>query len=117
MLDLAADSAVFMQDFAETVRFRAAPGGASPRSVRANVNRQPIDEANSPGDSPTAGRRSPKLHVMLRNHASLGVLPTEIVADTSEIEVAYPLGAAVRWRRVLRIVKHNAGCLIVEVQS
>lgn len=112
-LDLAADSATFVADFGLTVRFRA-DGNASPRSIKANVIRGGVEDD---GEAPFAGRRAPRVRLVVRNHATLGVLASEVQEDLSEFEVAYPEGADARWRRVVRIAKHNEGVLLIEVES
>lgn len=112
-LDLAADQSVFFADFGETVRFRA-NADATPRSITANVNRQAVSDDQ---DAPFAGHRPPVIHVMARNSATTGIDPTEIVDDQSEVEVAYPVGGTSRWRRIIRTVRANTGCVLVEVQS
>lgn len=110
-IDLAADSHVFTQDFAEPVRFRV-DDEATPREIKANVNRQAVNDAS---EQPFAGTRPPTLHVMARNDADSGIVPSEVVDDVSEIEVAFPLGATPRWRSVLRILRQNPGCVLLEV--
>ena len=110
-IDLAADSAVFMTDFAETVEFRV-NSGASARSISANVNRQPIEESDG---SPFGGRPAPTMHVMVRNNDTEGVTPDEVVDDTSEIKVAFKIGEDARWRPVHRVLRQNTGCVLLEV--
>jgi len=112
-LDLAADSGIFVGDFGESVGFRLS-SLIDTRTVTAVVNRMPISDD---GDTPFSGRQSPVLHVLFRNHATLGVLPSEVVADASQIETSFPMGATARWRNVLRIVRHNAGTVLLEVQA
>lgn len=103
-------------DFGESVGFRVSEAGLS-RTIDANLNRQPFEDAAGSGPEPFAGNRPAVMHVMVRNHATLGVLPSEIVEDQSEIEVASKVGGTARWRRIIRIVRQNAGCLTLEVQS
>lgn len=117
MIDRSADAAVFLGDFGESVRFRA-HANATPRTITANVHRDTIDAAGTNDTaSPFAGRRAPAIRILVRIDATAGVLPTELVNDVSEFEVAYPVGTAVRWRRCLRIVKQSDMHLLVEVQS
>jgi hypothetical protein len=112
-LDLAADSAIMVGDFGETIAFRADPA-SPPRSIIAVVNRYPIADAS---ESPFAGNRPPTIHVRCRNHQSLGVAPLQVVPDHSELLVAFPQGTEPRWRPVLRIINHNAGTVLLEVQQ
>ena len=123
ILDLSADSALFVADFGEVIDFRTAPSATTRAGILADVNREPVDtEGGDDKASPFAGRRSPVINVLVRNHATLGIVPTEVAIDTSELKIAYPLGAAteaagLRYRRIVRIVRHNAGLLLLEVQT
>lgn len=114
---IVADAAMLVSpaDFGEAVRVREEPGAAA-RSVYATVNRQPVDDAEDT-QQPYPGRRAPVIHVALRNHATLGMAAAAVRDNVSEVAVAYPLGGDARWRRVLRIVRHNPGVVVVEVQS
>lgn len=121
-IDLAADAAL-MTDFDEAVDFRVSPNATAREDLGAKVNRTELDaQGREDSAGPFNARRQAVMHVMLRNHATAGVLPTEIVPRSSEVKVAYPQGAAteatgLRWRRILRILKHNAGFVLVEVQA
>lgn len=117
MIDRSADAAVFLGDFGESVRFRA-HAGATPRTLTANVHRQPLDAAGtSDAASPFAGRRSPRILLLVRIDPDHGVTPAELQADVSEFDVAFPVGTPPRWRRYLRIERQSATHLLVEVQS
>lgn len=113
MIDLAADRNIFVADFGETLRFRA-NSDATPSSITANVNRNPVEDDRA---TPIAGSRMPRLHIMIPNGGDSGVAAEDIVAETSEIEVAAVLGATPRWRVIDRIIRHNAGAVLVEVTS
>lgn len=111
-LDLENDSAIFVADFGEALQFRLNDAGDA-RDVTANVNREAIADDQGP---PFAGHRPGVMHVMVRNHATLGVTPDEVVNDVSEIKVDYPKGATAAWRPINRTLKQNAGCVLLEVQ-
>ena len=111
MVDLAADSAIFFNDFAESVRFR--PDSARlDRTVDAVLNRQPNEPDNV---DPHEGHRSPVIHAMLRNDATNGVEPDEVEPNISELEIEMPLGGDKRWRKINRVLRQNAGCVLLEV--
>lgn len=113
MLDLAADSAVFVSDFGESLRFRASVTSTA-RTITANVNREPVQDDTA---GPYSGSRKPTMHIMCRNNSTLGVTPDEVVGDESEVEVSFRAGGTARWRKVLRVLRQNTGCVLLEVQS
>ncbi len=122
-IDQATDSAALFMDATEILRFRVSPSATPRENLQAKVRRNPIGttEGEDKG-SPFPGHRAPVMHVQLRNHATAGVLPSEIVEKTSEIEVPFPLGASteaagLRWRKITRILKHTAGVVLLEVQT
>lgn len=112
-LDLQADSAIFVADFGETIRIRT-DSTARARTVTAVVNRNPVADSV---EAPFAGRRPPLMHVLLRNSSTHGAQPSEINEDTFEIEADYPQGADPRWRSGIKILRHNAGTVLLEVAS
>ena len=110
-IDLAADNAIFVQDFAEAVSFRPTPEADS-RQIEAVPNRDSIDDG--PG-SPFAGQRQATMHWMVRNDATDGITPSQITEDESELQVASRVGDTPRWRPIQRILRQNKGCLLLEV--
>lgn len=110
-LDIAADRDIFFNDFAESLRFRA-DSAATPQAITANVNRQPVTNDNA---APMPGARRPLMHIMVPNGGDNGVAAASVVEDRSEIEVAYPKGGTARWRRVVRILRHNDATMLLEV--
>ncbi len=112
-LDLSIDGAMLVSDFGESLRFRINSEGTA-REISANVNRNPLEEDS---DGPYPGHRRAVIHVMVRNDSDAGVTPDEVVNDSSQIEIDYPLGASVRWMFINRILKQNAGCVLLEVQT
>ncbi len=119
-LDLAADSQTFVDDFGETLKYRATPNTAAREGLTGNVNREPV-EADGGDDraTPYPGKRSPMLHVLIRNSATVGVTPAEVEQNirSAEIEVAFPKGADARWRRIQRVLRHNDGVVLLEIQQ
>lgn len=119
-LDLAADSETFVVDFGQTVKYRATPNATAREDLRAVVNLEPVDDTGGDDKAmPFAGKRAPVLHVLMRNSLTAGVTPSEIEQNlrSAEIEVAYPLGDTARWRRIQRILRHNAGIVLLEVSQ
>lgn len=112
-LDVSADSAVFVNDFSETVRFRT-NRDAEARSVSMVVNRQPIEEDDA---QPHHGHRAPVLHCTAQNDGTKGVTPDEVENNVSEVEIAFPLGATARWRRINRVLRQNKGAVLLEVMA
>lgn len=112
-LDLAADSSVFVDDFGESVRFRASSSSTA-RTLTAVVLRSPADDDS---DSPFSGTRQQPTRIRLRNDTGKGVKPEQITIDESQIEVAADVGEFKRWRNITRIVQQDAGMVLVEVMS
>lgn len=112
MIDLAADSAVFTADFGESVKVEVA--GDAPRVVQAVVNRTPFEDT---ADAPYAGHRRQPLHLLFRNGNPHGLTPSEARLETTKVRVAAVQGdkSSVRLRSISRIVKHNPGVVLVEV--
>lgn len=112
-IDLTADAGIFFTDFAQTVEFRG-NADTEARSISANVNRQQVEDDR---ELPYAGSRIPTIHIMARNDSTYGVLASEVEPEVSEIKVAFPEGATARWRQILRVLRSNAGCVLLEVKS
>ncbi len=124
-IDRAADSAAMFitGDLTEAVKFRAAPNDTPREGLIVRVRREGVDlKGGDDSAQPYPGKRSPRMLINLRNHSTLGVVPTEIINDTSQIYVPYPVGAmtesqGLRWYTILRIVKNTPGVVQVEVQT
>lgn len=112
MIDLAADSAVFVGDFGESVKVEVS--GGAPRVVTAVVNRTPFEDTP---DAPYAGHRRQPLHLLFRNSQTYGLTPAEAKLESTKVRVAAVLGdkASVRLRPITRLIRHNAGTVLVEV--
>lgn len=113
-LDLANDAPIFFIDFDETIRFRANDAATPREGVLANVRREGVEDDT---DAPYAGHRAPLIHVMTANTTTKGITATEVVEETSAVELAYPVGATVGWRTINRVLKANTGCVLLEIGS
>lgn len=107
--DLTAISDAVIAPFGESVVY--SPRTGSDRTITAEVDRtdRNVLEGVDRGTSP-------RFTITVRNHASLGILSTEINLGGDEIQVAPRLGQSAKWCRVLRIDSHDAGWLTLEVQ-
>lgn len=112
-LDLTIDAPVLIADFGESIGFRLNSDDDT-RDITGTINRMPIE---GDGDSPFDGHQSPRLHVLVKNHATEGVTPDEVVNDESEINVGFPIGTTARWRKIVRVVNANAGAVLLEVNA
>lgn len=112
-IDLAADAAIFGQDFGETIRFRANSDAEIRTITDANVYRDAIEDDS---DAPFAGKRSPTLQIGVKPNAVTGIAASDVVDDVSLIKVAFPEGATPRWRPVLRVLSSDPGYVMLEVK-
>lgn len=112
-ISLAADAAIFGQDFGESVEFRVNGDTAARTITDANVYRDAVEDD---ADSPYAGHRAPTLQVGFRPTTADGVKASEVVPDVSMIKVAYPEGGTARWRSILRVLRSDPGYVMLEVK-
>lgn len=112
-LDLTVDAPVLIADFGESIGFRLSDAGDT-RGITGTVNRMPIE---GDGAQPFDGHQSPRLHVLVKNHATEGVTPDEVVNDVSELNIGFPQGVTARWRKIIRVVNANAGAVLLEVNA
>jgi hypothetical protein len=114
-LPLAADGALFLADFAETIVYKPRPTqtvpSPAPRTITALVDREPpafLLEAD--------GLAVPTVHVIVRNSATTGISSSEVDTGGDQMDVALRLGQAAATKRIVRIVSHDAGLLRLEVR-
>jgi hypothetical protein len=114
-LDLAADAALFLTDFAEAVIYKPRPTLAvpapAPRTIQAIVDRNPpafLMEAD--------GFSVPTIHLVVRNSASAGISSAEVDTGGDQVDVPVRLGEAAVTKSIVRIVQQDAGILRLEVR-
>jgi hypothetical protein len=95
--------------FGEEVIYRFA-SGATPRTIRAVVNRLDIEQS-SPG-APQVGRR--RAIVFLSRDAELGVVAIE---SGDQIECSLREGDAARVARIRRVVEQDPASFTVEIEA
>lgn len=98
------DAAAFTDPdlFGEEVTYT--PRGGEPRTINADVQRDPPVEIDLPGGQ----ARRPKMIVTIRNHATLGADAIDSGGDT--ITVAYRLGGTAQAHAVGAPLASDEGC-------
>ena len=109
MDDIAADSATFVNEFAESVVYR--PYGGTERTILAIVNRFPVDQLVGVSES-----FLPRIVLTVRNNNTVGISSTEIETGGDQIDVAMRYGDTPQTISILRVVKSDAALVTFEAR-
>ena len=116
-IDLAADAAAIIgQDFGETVVYHKRGGagsgqsGAEDRTIKAIVDREAVETFAGMERS-----RAYSVTVEVANHATLGILSSEIDTGSDQIAVARRYGETPVKLGIKPIVTHDAGAVRLEL--
>lgn len=109
MDDIAADAATFVNEFSESVVYR--PFGGTARTISALVNRFP------PNQLPGVPEASlPSVVLTVRNNATTGISSTELDTGGDRLDVAIRYGETASTREIARLLKSDAGLVVIEVR-
>ena len=100
----------FLDMFGESVQYWSCEPLAEPRSIVAVVDRDP--PANVDGLSHGT---APRLTIRVANSASLGISSTELDCGGDCIEMAVRIGETVKRKRIVKMLKQDAGMLTLEL--
>lgn len=105
----ASSDAFFQLPGAEYVTYVPASGSA--RRIRAVIYR--------PGPEQLAGRSGgsrPAVEVLVRNSSTAGIASTEIDTGGDKINVAANVNEKPETMRIVEVLNHDAGCVLLKVQ-
>lgn len=110
-LDLSADAAKFMLDFAEDIVYR--PLNGRPRTIKAVVNR----DVHRPMDGAGGGRPINAMTITVANDRITGIASDEIDTGGDRIDVAVRVGGRPETRPIASdILNQDAGMLELGVR-
>jgi len=109
MIDLTADSATFVGDFAEAVIYR--PKGGTPRTIQAIV-----DYLDPESLSETERGLGPAWQVTVANDAVTGIDAAELNTKADEVTLPARVGRSAVTARIMAVVTQDQGLLQVKVR-
>jgi len=109
MLDLAADSSMFMGDFGEPITLRNKQTDAE-RSITAVVNRETFQPI--PGTNMTP---SPRMTIAVPNSSVTGITSQELDNDIWSVLIPIEVGGEAIERRLGAMLQQDDGVLTIEV--